>query len=193
MSGKRTLREFDDDELVRGAPVTHVQSARPAVEEFGATPATVPVERPLVAAPTGPLIRVGLYFQPETFNLARSAYMADLDTLGAAAEDSFARWIARSMMEFAGQSTSARQQIVAQLDPVVSHGAGFTRSVFLPKAVLDARDVAIATDRRSGGHAWSRSGFSTDAIRHSIQQAAARNGGELPPPPSRLPNKPVLG
>lgn len=197
MSTKRkSLRDFDDDAMAApiATPTPPAPDPAPVVEKAPQTPRKAPRGArtpPASAARTASTTRTGIYFHPATFNDAKSAYLADLDTVGPDAADSIARWIAGALDQFAAGTTADRAQIAEGLpEEVRAEGSGFTRSFELPDATIAARDAAIATDRR-GGRTSSRSSFATEAIRHAIEQARARNGGVLPPAPDRLPNKPV--
>ena len=205
MSTKRkSLRDFDDDAMA--APIAAPAPAAPAaaVEKAPQPPKKAP-QSPQAARPapkpaavtnntevrTATTTRAGIYFHPATFNDAKSAYLADLDNTGPDAADSIARWIAGALDVFAAGTTQERAQIAESLPAEArGEGSGFTRSFELPDATIAARDVAITEDRRNG-RTSSRSSFATEAIRHAIEQARARNGGVLPPAPDRLPNKPV--
>ena len=203
MSTKRkSLRDFDDDAMA--APIAAPAPAAPAaaVEKAPQPPkkapqspqAARPTPKPAAAAAearTATTTRTGIYFHPATFNDAKSAYLADLDNTGPDAADSIARWIAGALDVFAAGTTQERAQIAESLPAEArGEGSGFTRSFELPDDTIAARDLAITEDRRNG-RTSSRSSFATEAIRHAIEQARARNGGVLPPAPDRLPNKPV--
>lgn len=168
----------------------------PAAPEPTPEPATRPAPRPRTAGSrrtptirTAATTRTGIYFRPETFDDAKSAYLVDLDARPEA-PDSIARWIAEAMELHANKTPEERKEIVNQLPEEPQGGAGFTRSFELPDHVLELRDGAITTDRRNG-RVTTRSGFATEAIRHAIEQARQRAGGVLPEPPARLPNKPI--
>ena len=204
MSTKRkSLRDFDDDAMV--APIAAPAPAAPAaaVEKApqppkkapkspqAARPAPKPAAATTTEVRTATTTRAGIYFHPATFNDAKSAYLADLDNTGPDAADSIARWIAGALDVYAAGTPQERAQIAESLPAEArGEGSGFTRSFELPDDTIAARDLAITEDRRNG-RTSSRSSFATEAIRHAIEQARARNGGVLPPAPDRLPNKPV--
>ncbi len=197
---RRSLRDFDDDAMAEPIvttnltpdpeppvapprPETAPRSPRATKPAPKARPATTPV-------PSASMTRTGIYFRPSTFDDAKSAYLIDLDR-HPDAPDSIARWIAGALDQHAARTSEDRARIAADLPPEPpAEGSGFTRSFDLPDAVIAARDAAIAHDRRAG-RTSSRSSFSTEAIRNAIEHARQANGGVLPTPPARLPNKPV--
>lgn len=196
---RKSLRDFDDDAMA--APIATPTSPPPAPTKAPQEPrkaprsprATQPAPKAAPAATearTATTTRTGIYFHPATFNDAKSAYLADLDNTGPDAADSIARWIAGALDIYAAGNTQERAQIAESLPEETREGSGFTRSFELPDDTISARDAAITEDRRNG-RTSSRSSFATEAIRHAIEQARARNGGVLPPAPDRLPNKPV--
>lgn len=190
---RKSLRDFDDQAIAVADPQAG-PTAKPEVAE-GVPPASLKQQAARVA-PRSPVhvrgasetTRSGIYFRPQTFEDARSAYLVDLDQPDA--PDSIARWIDRSLRIHAARSIRDRAQLADSLPPEGQEGSGFSRSFELSDDTIAARDAAIAADRRAG-RATSRSQFASEAIRHAIEQARTRNGGVLPPAPTRLPNKPV--
>lgn len=71
-------------------------------------------------------------------------------------------------------------------------GGGFKRTLLLDAAVLRALESAVLEDRSTLGRVVSRSTFVREAASVAATQAEVRLGRELPPPPARLPNRPVL-
>lgn len=198
---RRSLRDFDDDAMAAEPIVTPTLTSDPAPQTAPTRPETAP-RSPRATKPTpkarpattpahsASMTRTGIYFRPSTFDDAKSAYLIDLDRRPEA-PDSIARWIAGALDQHAARTSEDRARIAGELPPEPpAEGSGFTRSFDLPDSTIAARDAAIAHDRRAG-RTSSRSSFSTEAIRNAIEHARQANGGVLPPPPARLPNKPV--
>ena len=139
--------------------------------------------RTSAAASGAPTARIGLYLTTATFNEARSAYLADWQNGGEA--DTFVRWIAAAMEAHAARSSSER---IALARPVSVRGQGDTRSFTVPAATVRRMRAAIAEDN-AAGHWPSESAWCVDAINVQIAAARLRSGGDLPVPPTRLPNR----
>ncbi len=60
----------------------------------------------------------------------------------------------------------------------------------IPASTVADMDEAIKQDRKSERYV-SASQYAAEAVRASIAEARRRNGGTLPVPPARLPNKPT--
>ncbi len=186
---RRTLREFDDTAIAATDPTPpSTPVAATAAKQSPPRARTLKASSPKAPAVAGSVTRVGLYFQPATFEAAKSAYIIDLDTVPDAA-DSFARWIGNAIAAHTRLAPAARADLAAG-HPTAEPGGGFTRSFFLPTHTIDAMNQAIIDDRQAH-RVVSRSQFSSEAVHAAIAAARARNGGVLPPPPARLPNKPT--
>ena len=134
--------------------------------------------------------RLGTYWHRPTFDAARSAYLVDLDHDPTPAT-SFARWIAKVIRAHAELTPQARAMAAAAAPSEPSTGSGFSRSFDIPTDVITMMTEAITADRREGsGRVMGASQFAGEAIRVAISKARSLAGGQLPPAPARLPNKP---
>lgn len=178
MTKRQSLRAFDDDAI--------------AAEETPAAEPSPAQHRPRPAAPTPAAtssssdVRTGIYLQADTFAAAKSAYIADFETIPAS-PDTFAGWVASVFDRHAGRTPEKRAELASRLQ-AESPGDGVNRSFTLPADTLEHIHQAIAADRRAG-RVTSRSQFASEAIRSATEEARLRAGGALPPAPPRLPNK----
>ena len=131
---------------------------------------------------------IGVYMQRPTFEAARGAYMADLDTL-ADGPDTIAGWIDAALAAYAALRPKKRATIADSLpaeqrtDP-----RGISRSFRVDPDTLEAVNAALVADRKAGR--WrSRSEFAVEAILWATENAKQRAGGRLPKAPPRLPNR----
>lgn len=133
------------------------------------------------------MVRTGIYWYREVHDLARSAYVADLDA-DPAGPEFFVKWLRRALEEHSALTPEARDRRAADL-PEVAGGRGFNQMYPLPSELLDQVDRAIVEDRKQLGKASSRSGFAREAVWVAAGEARRRRGGTLPPPPNQLPNR----
>jgi hypothetical protein len=129
--------------------------------------------------------------QGGTWDLARSAYIADLDT-DADAPDAFIGWLQRALIDYAGLGPLRRAELAASIvqDPVA--GRGFSKAFPLQVEVVQALEQAIIDDRRELGRVVSRAGFVREAVTHAAQRARQRLGRDLPPGPGPPAHPPAL-
>lgn len=178
-------------------------STTPAAEEEPPTEAPTPAAAPKVAqasaqprapkpAPTrkaataaiGETARLGIYLTPAEFDDAKAAYLADWTNGGEA--DSFARWIAAAIDAYAARTP--KQRATAQPRGRAEERTGSTRSFAIPVDTMSRMRAAISADQQAGR--WpSDSAWCGEAIARAVEQARSRNGGTLPTPPPRLPNR----
>ena len=142
-------------------------------------------EQPVPDAPE--MVRTGIYWHREVHDLARSAYVADLDATPAGPEF-FVDWLRRALEEHAALTPDDRDDLGGAL-PELDAGRGFNQMYPLPSDLLDQVEQAIVEDRRQLGRVSSRSAFTREAVLVAADAARSRRGGTLPPPPSRLPNR----
>jgi hypothetical protein len=133
------------------------------------------------------MVRTGIYWHREIHDLARSAYVAQLDAAPAGPEF-FVDWLRRALEEHAALTPDARVERAGDL-PGLDGGRGFNQMYPLPKDLLDQVELAIVEDRRQLGRVSSRSGFTREAVLVAVGAARSRRGGTLPPPPQRLLNR----
>ena len=132
--------------------------------------------------------RLGTYWPSATFDLARRAYLADLDTLPDG-PDSLGAWIDAAIRTHAGLSPRRRAELADSLQPETKDPRGKSRSFIVAVRTVEALETALIEDRRHG-RVLSRGAFVSDAVRAAAQHAQDRYDGPLPPAPARLPNRP---
>lgn len=133
---------------------------------------------------------IGVYMQRPTFEAARGAYMADLDTLPTG-PDTIAAWIGAALAAYAKLSPKKRAAIAEALPAEQrSETRGISRTFRVDPDILEAVNAALVADRKAGR--WrSRSEFAVEAILWATDNAKDRAGGQLPKAPARLPNRAV--
>ena len=188
MAARKSLRDLDNDAL---ADTTAPPAARPA-----ATPAPAPVAAPARAAgpsaakPAGKRVTstIGVYMQRHTFDAARGAYVADLDTLDSG-PDTFARWVDAALAEYAALTPAGRTAIAQGLPAQQrTDSRGINRTFQVGQDTIEATNAALVADRQAG-RVHSRSEFAVEAILWATEASRERNGGVLPEAPPRLPNR----
>ena len=136
------------------------------------------------AASAGEMARIGIYLTPQEFRLAKAAYLADWTNGGSA--DTFARWVAAAVETHASRPPAQRVQ--AQPKERAEYRTGATKSFSVPAGTVTAMRAAITADQQAGR--WlSDSAWCGEAIARAVEVARAANGGILPTPPQRLPNR----
>lgn len=136
------------------------------------------------AASVGEMARIGIYLTPQEIRLAKAAYLADWTNGGSA--DTFARWVAAAVEIHASRPPAQRGQ--AQPKERAEYRTGATKSFSVPAGTVTAMRAAITADQQAGR--WlSDSAWCGEAIARAVEVARAANGGILPTPPQRLPNR----
>lgn len=129
--------------------------------------------------------RLGIYLTPVEFDDARASYLADWANGGDA--DTFARWIASALDRHAARTAkqrAARDRLRGRSDA----RTGSTRSFSIPTITMQRMRAAITADQQAGR--WpSDSAWCAEAIALAVDEARKANGGTLPTPPARLPNR----
>lgn len=137
------------------------------------------------SAPAGDTDRLGIYLTPTEFDDARAAYLADWSNGGEA--DTFARWIAAALNDHAARTPSQRADR-GGLRGRSEERTGSTRSFNIPTVTMKLMRAAITADQQAGR--WpSDSAWAAEAIAIAVDGARQGNGGKLPTPPERLPNR----
>jgi len=145
------------------------------------SPATA---RKTATAAAGETARLGIYLTPQEFDDAKAAYLADWSNGGQA--DTFARWIAAALDTYA--SRTPKQRAGAPPRGRAEERTGSTRSFSIPTDTMARMRAAITADQQAGR--WpSDSAWCGEAIAAAVDLARAQNGGSLPTPPPRLPNR----
>jgi hypothetical protein len=137
-------------------------------------------------------IPVGIYWKPGIWDLARSAYVADLDT-DPESPGAFVGWLAQALELHARRSPEQRAELVAaaeQHPAQVSTRKSFNKKHDLPTSTIEAVEDAIVTDRQELGRVVPRSAFAQEAVIAAADEARRRLGRDLPPPPQKLSNRP---
>jgi hypothetical protein len=137
-------------------------------------------------------IPVGIYWKPGIWDLARSAYVADLDT-DPESPGAFVGWLAQALERHAGRAPQQRAELAAaaeQHPAQVSTRKSFNKKHDLPTSTIEAVEDAIVTDRQELGRVLARSAFAQEAVIVAADEARRRLGRELPPPPQKLSNRP---
>lgn len=135
-------------------------------------------------------VAVGTYWEPATWDLARSAYIADLDT-DPTSPGSFVGWLQQALRSHLDRTTAARTalQIVPPQRKQNQGPAKLNKTFPLEAGLVEDLEAAIV-DERVNGRVISRSGFVHEAVTVAAGKARIRLGKDLPPPPARLPNRP---
>ncbi len=98
-------------------------------------------------------IPVGIYWKPGVWDLARSAYVADLDT-DADSPGSFVGWLAQALELHARRSPQQRADLAAAAErhpAQVSTRKSFNKKHDLPASTIEAVEDAIVADRQELG------------------------------------------
>lgn len=122
---------------------------------------------------------VGIYWKPGVWDLARSAYVADLDT-DPDSPGSFAGWIAQALEVHARRSPRQRAEIAAggETHPAL---VSVTRKSFnkkhdLPVSITEAVEFALVADRQELGRVLARSAFAQEAVIAAAEEARLAAG-----------------
>ena len=156
---------------------------QPAAE--AATPERPAPRRPAAATSAGDTARLGIYLTPSEFDQAKAGYLADWTNGGTC--DTFARWIAAAIDTHAARTPRQR---AAKAHPRgrAEERTGSTRSFSIAVDTMTRMRAAITADQHAGR--WpSDSAWCGEAISLAVSAARDRNGGALPNPPPRLPNR----
>lgn len=138
-------------------------------------------------------IPVGIYWKPGVWDLARSAYIADLDT-DANSPGSFVGWLAQALEVHAKRSPRKRAELAAAGEKhpalVSVTRKSFNKKHDLPSSTIEAVEDALVADRQELGRMLARSAFAQEAVIAAAEDARRRLGRNLPPPPQKLSNRP---
>ena len=165
-------------------PATAAEPAEP--QTTTSPPAEQPTPPPAAATTgAGATARLGIYLTPVEFDQAKAGYLADWTNGGTA--DTFARWIAAAIDTHAAR-TPRQRATEAQPRERSDERTGSTRSFSIPVETVARMRAAITADQHAGR--WpSDSAWCGEAISLAVSAARDRNGGALPTPPPRLPNR----
>lgn len=132
-------------------------------------------------------INLGVYLTAETYEEMKAAYLADWTNHRGDA-DTLYRWVTNALSTHAALSSTSRVKRSTAGAKRATTRTGNTKAFKVAGEVYQRMQDAIAADE-SAGHWSSESAWSVDAITHAISAARAANGGTLPNPPARLPNR----
>ena len=112
-------------------------------------------------------IPVGIYWKPGVWDLARSAYLADLDT-DAESPGSFVGWLAQALELHARRSPQQRSELAAAGEKhpalVSVTRKSFNKKHDLPASTIEAVEDALVADRQELGRMLARSAFALSLI-----------------------------
>lgn len=132
-------------------------------------------------------INLGVYLTAETYDEMKAAYLADWSNRRGEA-DTLYQWVTNALSTHASLSSTSRVKRSTAGAKRATIRTGNTKAFKVATDVYQRMQDAIAADE-SAGHWSSESAWSVDAITHAISAARAANGGTLPNPPARLPNR----
>jgi hypothetical protein len=150
----------------------------------GSTARTPAPARKAATAAASDTARLGIYLTPEEFDDAKAGYLADWSNGGEA--DTFGKWIAAAIEAYAARTP--KQRAAAPPRGRAEERTGATRSFAVPSDTVARMRAAITADQKADR--WpSDSAWCGEAIAAAVDQARDQNGGSLPTPPPRLPNR----
>lgn len=192
---RRTLADRNNEAISReDKPVVkEAAPVAPVVQEPATLPtAEIAIETPKKAKTVGrpartiDVTRLGIYLTPEQFNNSKAAYLADWSNGGEA--NTFTNWIGEALTTHAKRSIQERQKNAVERPARAEKRTGSSRSFNVPTVAIERMRAAISQEHEEGR--WlSDSAWCGEAIDAAISEAQKRNGGSLPVPPERLPNR----
>lgn len=189
MAQRRSIRDRNTAAIAQEAEavatIATVEAPEPVIAPTPrANTPKAPTKKPAPTAPTD-TDRLGIYLTPTEFNDARGAYLADWSNGGDA--DSFARWIAAAIDTHAARTPKQRADR-DRLRTRSEERTGSSRSFSIPTSSMKRMRAAISADQKAGR--WpSDSAWCAEAMALAVDAAREANGGVLPSPPARLPNR----
>lgn len=141
------------------------------------------------AVVAGETVATGAYWAPQTWEMARAAYVYDLDT-DPGCPDAFLGWLHRAIEDHVARGPQGRAQLAIPGAEGREGGRGFNRHHPLAAETRAAMEDAIVADRLAG-RVLSRSGFIHEAVTASIAVTQQRVGHPLQPVEGKLPNRPA--
>lgn len=130
--------------------------------DVGAVAVSAPSEQSGLWQAGGGAVQMGVYWPREVWELARSAYVADLDS-DPERPAVFARWLVAAVDQHLARTPAARAAIGERLDEHTA-GRGTSRAHRVGEEFIDAIEQAIITDRRELGRVVSRSRFVLESV-----------------------------
>lgn len=133
-------------------------------------------------------VATGTYWDPDTWQDARAAYVADLDN-DPDGPDAFVGWLHRAIEDHVARGPAGRAHLQIPAPQGRTGGRGLNRHHPLRASTRAALEEAVVSDRLAG-RVLSRSSFVHEAATVAVDQARSRAGGSLAPVVDRLPNRP---
>lgn len=131
--------------------------------------------------------RIGIYWNPGTFDQSRRAFWQDVHT-DSSSPDSFTRWVEAQILRYAGLTATERERERKQLDPEPPAQRGIKRNVALLPSTRELIEQAVRDDYAETGKALTRSTIIGEAVRNAAVRTKRRlELDELPPAPDRIP------
>lgn len=190
LAGASPVRPPAEQQAPATTPQEAPQPARPEPKQPKPTKKSKPAEAAKPKAPAtstraGETVRLGVYLTPAEFTAAKAAYLAAWQLGGEA--DTFARWVASALDAHARRTPQERAEGTEPKGRAETR-TGSSRSFSIPADSAARMREAITADQGQGR--WlSDSAWMGEAIATAVEQTRAANGGTLPTPPPRLPNR----
>jgi hypothetical protein len=137
----------------------------------------------------GETVATGAYWAPHTWQMARAAYVYDLDT-DPGCPDAFLGWLHRAIEDHVDRGPQGRAELAIPGPEGRDGGRGFNRHHPLAVKTRTALEEAIVADRLAG-RVLSRSSFIHEAVTAAIAASQQRAGHPLQPVEGKLPNRPA--
>src|SRR5215204_2276497 len=133
---------------------------------------------------------VSINWDKQGWDLARAAYLADLDT-DPHSPNVFRDWVQQALDRHTSRSPAERLELAETITDTPASGDRIIRSFYLRPSTAEPFERAIVDDRVQTGRMVSRSGFIREAILLAVADTKQRlDGRQLPQPPNRLPIRP---
>lgn len=131
-------------------------------------------------------VTLGIYLTADMYAAMKSAYLADWGNGGQS--DTLYKWVTAALGDHASRTPSERAGYASTGPARAEHRTGNTRAFKVDGDVYQRMQDALAADEAA--QRWtSESAWSVEALTAAIEAARAANGGTLPDPPARLPNR----
>jgi hypothetical protein len=166
-----------------------VAEADTEVVGTGATVKESSTRKPQKRSTSDTRVDLGVYMTAEQFDAMRGAYLADFLNGGEA--NTLYLWVADALSAHARRSAEnriANSRIRDRAETGSRAETTKTKAFKIPENVIADMRAGIAEDRKAGRWA-TESAWAGEAISRAVEQAREKNGGTLPEPPARLPNR----
>lgn len=130
---------------------------------------------------------LGVYMSADMYTSLKAAYLADW-TNGRGEADTLYKWVAAALDTHSSRPPAQRAALASTGPYRAETLTGQTKAFKVPIHTWERMQEAIAADSATGR--WlSDSRWSSEALRAAVDAARKANGGTLPKPPERLPNR----